>query len=168
MVADFRGGRVVVALALVLLGITSQAETISGQVIGVTDGDTITVLDSSKQQHKIRLAGIDAPEKQQPFGERSKQNLVELTFGKDVSVNWRKKHRDRLIGKVTVNGADVSLEQLKAGMAWWYEKYRKEQSPDDQRLYAKGEQQARSERVGLWRDPAPVAPWQWRTAQRVR
>jgi len=138
------------------------ADVLSGRVVAIADGDTLTVLDASNQQHKIRLAGIDAPEKKQPFGERSRQSLAALVFGKTVSVEWRKKHRERLIGKVMVNGVDANLEQINAGMAWWYEKYRKVQSEHDQYLYSAHEQNAKAKRAGLWSDANPMAPWDWR------
>ena len=156
-------------IAALLIACSVRAEVLTGQVVGIADGDTITVLDASRQQHKIRLAGIDAPEKKQAFGERSRQSLAALVFSKTVSVEWDKSDRyGRTVGKVMINGVDANLAQVKAGMAWWYEKYRKEQSPADQRLYAEAEQQARVGRVGLWRDPLPVAPWEWRSAQRSR
>jgi len=88
--------------------------------------------------------------------------LAALTFNKTVTVDWRKKHRERLVGKVTVNGVDANLEQVKAGMAWWYREYAKEQSPTDRRLYELAEQQAKAQRVGLWREAAPIPPWEWR------
>jgi endonuclease YncB( thermonuclease family) len=156
-------------IAALLLACSTHAEVLTGRVVGIADGDTITILDSSRQQHKIRLAGIDAPEKKQAFGERSRQNLAAMIFRKTVIVEWEKQDRyGRTIGKVMVNGVDANLAQVKAGMAWWYEKYRKEQSPADERMYAEAEQQARTARVGLWRDPVPVAPWEWRSAQRSR
>ena len=160
--------KLIIGIALVSTLGGVNADTLAGRVVADTDGDTITVLDAGLQQHKIRLAGIDAPEKKQPFGERSTQSLAALVFGKTVVVEWRKKHRERLIGKVTVSGVDANLEQIKAGMAWWYEKYRKEQSPADQRRYAEAEQQqARAARVGLWRDQAPVPPWEWRALKKT-
>lgn len=108
-------------------------------------------------------------EKKQAFGERSRQNLAAMIFSKTVSVEWNKRDRyGRTVGKVMIHGVDANLAQVKAGMAWWYEKYRKEQSPADQHLYGEAEQQARTARVGLWRDPVPVAPWEWRSAQRSR
>lgn len=114
---------------LVLFISLARAETLDGYVVAVSDGDTITVLDAKREQYKIRLAGIDAPEKAQAFGERSKQHLAELVFNKQVTVEWDKFDRyGRTVGKVLVNGTDANLEQIKAGMAWWYEKYRKEQS----------------------------------------
>ena len=148
---------------LVLFISLARAETLDGYVVAVSDGDTITVLDAKREQYKIRLAGIDAPEKAQAFGERSKQHLVELVFNKQVTVEWEKFDRyGRTIGKVLVNGTDANLEQIKAGMAWWYEKYRKEQSPDDQRSYRAAEQHARMQHTGLWRDKNPLPPWDWR------
>lgn len=146
------------AALFLLLALGARAETLTGFVVSITDGDTIVVLDAERKQYKIRLAGIDAPEEHQPFGERSKQNIATLTFNKTVTVEWRKTHRERLVGKVMLGGVDINLAQIRAGMAWWYEAYRKEQSPTDQRLYQEAEQQARAQRVGLWRDTAPVAP----------
>lgn len=141
----------------------ARVNVITGYVVSIADGDTITVLDASRKQHKIRLAGIDAPEKKQDFGERSRQNLAAMVFNKTVNVEWDKQDRyGRTVGKVLVNGVDANLEQIKAGMAWWYEKYRREQSPEDQQRYLEAEQRARALRVGLWRDLAPVAPWDWR------
>ena len=112
-------------------------------VVRVTQNDNcrITVLDADRQQHKIRLGGIDAPEKAQPFGQRSKENLSRLVFGKDVRVEWEKRDKyKRIVGKVWVQPAscptcpmtlDAGHAQITAGMAWWYRKYAKEQSPQD-------------------------------------
>lgn len=107
---------VFLALALYLsLGVTF-ADTIAGKVVGVTDGDTVTVLDATKTQHKIRLSGIDAPEKAQPFGQRSKENLSNFLFGKQVVVDAGKTDRyGRSVGKVFVGGVDANLEQVSAG-----------------------------------------------------
>ena len=140
-----------------------QAETLTGYVVAIADGDTLTLLDTSHQQHKIRLAGIDAPEKSQPFGDRSKQNLAALTFNKHVTVEWNKRDRDgRTIGKIMVNGIDSSLEQVKAGMAWWYRKYAKEQAAADRITYEQAEAMARQQKLGLWRDINPMPPWEFR------
>lgn len=156
-------------ICFLLFACTAQAETLNGRVVAIGDGDTITVLDAERQQHKIRLMGIDAPEHNQAFGERSRQNLAALTFGKDVSVDWNKQDRyGRTVGKVMVNGVDANLEQIKDGMAWWYEKYRKEQTQADQQLYSQAEKVARAGRMGLWRDPDPVAPWDWRNLKKAK
>ena len=141
-------------LSLALLAPLAYAETLTGRVVGIADGDTITVLDASNQQHRIRLYGIDAPEKKQPFGSRAKQNLGSLAFGKDATVEWTKLDRyGRIVGKVIVDGQDVGLQQLQAGLAWWYRQYAREQSPQDRAAYSRAEDEARIARVGLWGDP---------------
>lgn len=150
-----------IVLALVL-GI-AQATTITGNVVGVSDGDTVTILDANKNQHKIRLAGIDAPEKKQPFGQRSKQSLSDLTFHKQATVETYKTDRyGRAVGVLLVDGRDVSLLQIERGMAWWYRDYAKEQSEADRRLYMSAETAARAGKAGLWGDVKPVPPWEFR------
>lgn len=152
---------------LITLSISAQAEILSGIVVGLADGDTLTVLDASQQQHKIRLSGIDAPEKAQPFGERAKVYLSSLTFQKSVQVEWNKMDRyGRIVGKVIVDGVDVNLEQIKAGMAWWYRDYAKEQPHDDRIQYEHHELMAKLQRRGLWNDKNPIPPWEWRKAGR--
>jgi endonuclease YncB( thermonuclease family) len=97
------------------------AETLVGMVVAVQDGDTLTVLDAEKVQHKIRLAGIDAPEKGQPWGQRSKEGLSALAYRREVAVEWHKRDRyGRLIGKVLVEHRDVNLTQVSSGLAWHY------------------------------------------------
>ena len=146
-----------------LLCATAQADTLTGRVVGVTDGDTVTVLDAGNTTYKIRLAGIDAPEKQQPFGQASKQALSERVYGKEVAVEWQKRDRyGRIVGKVTVNHTDACLAQVTAGLAWHYKKYEKEQAPEDRTAYAAAEGQARAAHRGLWADTDPVPPWEWR------
>lgn len=153
-------------LCLLLLATWAGAlygETLQGKVVGVSDGDSITVLDNSKTQHKIRLAGIDAPEKSQAFGERSKQHLSDLVFGKPVIVDWSKTDKyGRTIGKVIVNGQDANLSQIYTGLAWHYKQYDKEQSVTDRGSYAQAEIAARAQRIGLWYDAAPTPPWDFR------
>lgn len=140
-----------------------HAETLQGKAVGISDGDTITVLDGNKTQHKIRLAGIDAPEKSQPFGERSKQHLSELLFGKIVTVDWNKTDKyGRTVGKVIVNRQDANLSQIQAGLAWHYKQYEKEQSVSDRSSYAQAEIDARTRRIGLWHDAVPIPPWDFR------
>ena len=142
----------------------SQAATITGLVVGVTDGDTVTVLDASKTEHKIRLSGIDAPEKKQAFGARSKQSLSDLVFEKQVTVETDKKDRyGRDVGKILLSTEqDVNLEQVTRGFAWHYKAYEREQSANDRKLYDFAEQEARAGRRGLWADADPVPPWEFR------
>jgi endonuclease YncB( thermonuclease family) len=146
---------------------SATAETISGRVVGVADGDTITVLDSTKTQHKIRLAGIDAPEKAQPFGQVSKKHLSNLVFNKDVTLDCGKtdKYR-REVCVVMVNGKDANQAQVASGMAWWYRQYQKEQTAQQIAEYDAAEVKARSDKVGLWSDAEPVPPWEWRHRKR--
>ena len=150
-----------------LLGVL-HAETLSGKVINVADGDTITILDSTNQQLKIRLAGIDAPEKAQDFGQRSKEHLSGLVQGQQVIVETTKKDKyGRHVGQVLLNGLDVNLEQLKAGLAWYYRQYERELTPDLRKNYAMAEAEAKEARMRLWRDDQPVPPWQWRHPERM-
>ncbi len=149
--------------ASVLAALSCSAVTIEGRVVGVADGDTITVLDSSNTQHKVRLAGVDAPEKSQPFGTRSKQSLSDMVFSKTVIVDTDKRDRyGRNVGKVLVDGIDANLEQVKRGLAWHYKAYAKEQPATDQQAYSKAEIDARTARRGLWVDENPIAPWDFR------
>lgn len=140
-----------------------HSETLIGTVVGLADGDTVTVLDASRTQYRIRLAGIDAPEKKQNFGSRSRQSLSELIFQKPVRVEYTKTDRyGRIIGEVLVNNIDASLEQIKRGMAWHYKAYEREQSPVDRALYAQSETDARQAGRGLWQDTSPIPPWKFR------
>lgn len=153
---------------------SASAETISGIVVGITDGDTLTLLDANRQQHKIRLMGIDAPESHQPFGQKSKSSLSAFVFNREVEVIGGKKDRyGRLIGKVMAADLncnvpacpkihDVNLMQVLTGMAWWYKQYANEQSPKDREDYEVAEFQAKSQRRGLWADKNPIPPWDWR------
>lgn len=160
--------RILCLLAFLFCGLVN-AETLQGKVIAISDGDTVTVLDSSNSQWKIRLMGIDAPEKKQSFGARSKDSLSDLVYGKQVAVEYHKRDRyGRTVGKIIVDGKDANLEQIKAGLAWHYRQYEKEQSIGDRAAYAKAEELARDAQKGLWTDPNPVPPWEWRKLKRER
>lgn len=146
---------------------TAIAATLAGRVVGLSDGDTVTVLDERDVQHKIRLTGIDAPEKRQDYGNKSRQHLAALVFDKHVSVEWDKKDRyGRFLGKVVVDGRDANLAMVSAGLAWHYKRYEKEQSVSDRQVYAEAELRARAERRGLWQLPNPVPPWDFRRGAR--
>ena len=153
-----------------LLAITAAAHgDIKGRVVAVTDGDTIKVLDASSTQHKVRLTGIDAPERGQPFGTASRDHLASMVAGKDVRVESTKSDRyGRVLGKVWVQPSDcptcgktldANHAQLLAGMAWWYRYYAKEQSPEDRGRYGSAEDEARARGWGLWTDPNPINPY---------
>jgi endonuclease YncB( thermonuclease family) len=171
--------RTVLGALLSAITVASQAVELEGKVVGVSDGDTITVLDASKTQHKIRLAGIDAPEKGQDFGQRSKESLSELVFAKQVRIEWTKEDRyGRKVAKVWVADTncaavscpktlDAGLAQITVGMAWWYRKYAREQSVEDQTRYGFAQTEAQERRAGLWRDAAAIPPWDWRSSRRA-
>lgn len=151
------------AIVLLLVVQNVRADSIIGKVVGVSDGDTVTVLDDQKVQHKIRLAGIDAPEKKQAFGQVSKDHLAKQVFAKTVTVDYTKVDKyGRLVGKILLDGQDVNIRQLQTGLAWHYKKYQAEQPPVDRVGYAKAEQIAMDRRLGLWSDKSPVAPWDFR------
>jgi endonuclease YncB( thermonuclease family) len=131
--------------------------------VGVSDGDTLTVLDQSNQQHKIRLNGIDAPELNQDFGQAAKRNLSSLVFDQEVIVNWDSRDRyGRIVGKVMAGPIDVNCEQIRAGYAWYFRKYAGDVATPDRPLYEQIEQEARAAGRGLWRQPNPIPPWEWR------
>ena len=144
--------------ALLLYSGIAHAD-VKGKVVGIADGDTLTVLDSQLIQHKVRLAEIDAPERKgQAFGNRSRESLSNLCFGKKAVVRDAGRDRyGRLLGTVICDGVNANEEQVRAGMAWVYRQYAKRTS----RLYDL-ENAARAAKVGLWSDPNPVEPWNWR------
>lgn len=149
--------------ALALWGAAALADTIEGRVVGIADGDTLTVLDGEHRQHHVRLMGIDAPEKRQAFGTRSREHLAELAFHRDVVVEFTKHDRYvRIVGKVVVSGQDVGLAQIRAGLAWHYRQYAREQLPADRAAYAQAEASARLATLGLWADEHLEAPWEFR------
>lgn len=120
-----------------------------------------------QQPRKVRIVGIDAPERRQPFGERSRQNLSKLAFQKNVIADCPKKDRYRRdLCQVMVDGQDVGLRQITDGLAWWYRKYAHEQTLADQAAYEQAEMMARNGRLGLWVDADAVPPWEWRRGQR--
>lgn len=129
-------------------------------IVGITDGDTLTAR-CPERQIKVRLAEIDAPEKKQPWGERSRQSLAELCFQKKAKIQPVSRDRyGRTVAKVACDDLDANAEQVKRGMAWVYDKYAK-----DDKLYEQQEE-ARKNRQGLWADMRPVPPWEWRHSRR--
>lgn len=152
-----RAATVLLLAALLLTPLLARADRFTGRVVGVTDGDTLTVLMDCRPV-KVRLHGIDAPEQAQAFGARSKRNLSALAFGKQAVVEVRETDQyGRLVAVVTCDGRNVNREQVKAGMAWWYRKY----APNDADLQAL-EAAARHDRRGLWADKNPTPPWEYR------
>ena len=164
--------RLLTIILLAVFASSAFAATIEGKAIKIADGDSITIIDVDRTQHRIRINGIDAPEKAQPFGERSRQNMVRMVVDKNVIADCHKADRyGRQVCKVWVQPADcpacdktldVGHAQIVAGLAWWYRQYAKEQSADDRGRYDSAEQEAKARKTGLWRDKTPVAPWEWR------
>lgn len=150
----------------------SPAQTLVGTIVKVIDGDTVKILVAGHEQVKIRISGIDTPEPRQSFGQAAKSNLIALTGQRDViafCANAKKKDRyGRLICRVEVAGVDVGLRQLQAGLAWHYKQYQREQPEAERQHYATAEIDACGARRGLWGDPAPIAPWDWRKASKVK
>lgn len=151
-------------LLLLLSLVTSlalSAKELTGRVVRIADGDTLTILDETKTQHKIRLDKIDAPEKGQAFGRVSRNQLSSIVFGKDVRVTYEKTDRyGRILGTVWFGETDVNLAMVKAGLAWHYKHF------DNTQVYADAEKSARANRFGLWKDKAQTSPWEFRKTSR--
>lgn len=155
-------------LKKILFGLTltfsllAHGETINGRVVGISDGDTLTILDASNMQFKVRLAAIDAPEKAQPFGQRGKQQLSEICYGKNASVRVVSTDRyGRSVGDVDCAGINANQAMIESGLAWVYRKYDK----GHEHFYSL-EEEARNYSRGLWKDSNPIAPWEWRKTKR--
>ncbi|SDY37983.1 thermonuclease family protein [Nitrosomonas sp. Nm58] len=139
------------------------AQEYRGRVVAISDGDTLTILDSNKRQIKVRLAEIDTPESKQPYGSKAKQELSALAYNKTAIVKSQSTDRyKRVVGRVYVGNVDVNAELVRRGSAWVYRQYAKDKS-----LYAL-ENQARKNRVGLWSLPESekIPPWEWRKSRR--
>ena len=129
--------RITLLFALIITHCLVQAGTLTGRVVRVTDVDTIVVLDAGNAQHKIRLQGIDAPERGQAYGTKSKDHLSDSVAGKFLVVGYDKRDRyERILGKVLLSNQDMNLVQVKAGFAWHYKQYQNEQPPSDRELYS--------------------------------
>jgi len=150
-------------ITLVLISVACFSEEMTGQVVSIADGDTLTLLVDGRKQVKIRLAEIDTPEKRQPYGNKARQALAALAFKRDVSVMWSEQDRyGRVVGRVFVDGLDVNAEMVRNGHAWVYRQYAKDES-----LFAL-EDEARAAKRGLWAmsETDKMPPWEWRRARR--
>lgn len=149
--------RTLALLLPLLLSVAPAVADVQGRVVSVHDGDTLTVL-VERRQVRVRLTDIDAPELRQPFGTRSRQSLSGLCFRKIATLDVRGEDRyHRTLARVTCAGTDANAEQVRRGYAWTFVRYVRPDSP----LIAT-QNKARAAHRGLWRDPAPVAPWEWR------
>ena len=141
----------------------AHADIISGRVVANTDGNTLTLLDATNRRHKVRLAGIDAPELAQDFGQKARTNLSALAFNRQAVADCREFDRyQRELCLVTVSGKDIGLEQVRNGMAWLYPKFSVDQTPQARADYEQAEFQAKIRRFGLWNSKNPTPPWVWR------
>jgi len=150
--------------------ISSLRADFTAKVQRVVDGDTIYVVDNSGKRFKVRLTGIDAPEKNQPHGLASTYHLRGLLLnnfvlleskpkkGKPYSVDRYK----RVLAKIILDGRDINLAQVLNGYAWHFKRYQKQQSPKDRELYSQAELHAEKNKLGLWDEKNPIAPWKWR------
>jgi endonuclease YncB( thermonuclease family) len=135
----------------------------SWRVVSVHDGDTLTALDAGNVQHKVRLAGIDAPEIGQPFGTASRDGLRALVLRKSATIHGDERDRyGRVVARLEIEGRDVNRQMVLDGMAWHFKRY-----SDDASLAA-AECEAREARRGLWGDREPVPPWKWRATEKQR
>jgi micrococcal nuclease len=153
--------KITIHFLFICLFVASPCLAFQGKCVGVSDGDTITALTVDKVQHKIRLYGIDCPEKHQDFGQRAKQFTSDMVFSKDVEVDSVDQDRyGRTVGIVTITGKSLNEELVKAGYAWVYEQYCKKATLCENLRVL--QEQARSNKTGLWSHPNPVAPWDFR------
>jgi len=170
-VAHQRAGRPTLrALAGALLGLgwclCAQAEAVYARVVKIYDGDTLAIVDGMSRELRVRLSGIDAPERAQPFGAASRKSLAELARGKTALIEYYKLDKyGRLVARVRVDGRDISVEQLRRGMAWHRVSVPLDQSAQEALLYGQAEQEARSRRLGIWQENA-VPPWKFREANK--
>jgi endonuclease YncB( thermonuclease family) len=139
---------------------------LEGRVVRVSDGDTIVIL-KDRAQTRVRLLGIDAPEKAMPFGRVCRKDLASKVAGREVRIRSAGTDRyGRTLGKVLSGSTDVNLAMIEDGCAWHYKQYARNQEPSDRKLYAEAETKARASRVGLWRDADAQAPWEFRRDRR--
>lgn len=145
------------AAGVVLWASVANAQDLTCRVIGITDGDTLRCLTENNEQIRVRLAEIDAPEKRQPFGAKSKQSLSDLCFQHQAELRIVDRDRyGRTVARVTCAGIDANAEQVRRGMAWVFDRY-----ATDQNLYTI-QAEAMAAKRGVWNDPAPIPPWEWR------
>ena len=138
------------------------------KVVGISDGDSITIFDNEKNKElKVRLATIDAPERNQDFGRKSRQHLSNLVYKKKVTLNKFSKDRyKRVVAEVYLDGKNINIEQIKNGFAWHYKKHQKQQRKSDRLAYSLAEDEARNKRLGIWQNDNPTPPWDFRKQKR--
>jgi endonuclease YncB( thermonuclease family) len=139
---------------------------VQGRVVKIYDGDTLAFVDGMNREFRVRLNGIDAPERAQSFGAASRKSLAEMTRGKTALIDYYKLDKyGRLVARVSVDGRDVGIEQLRRGMAWHRASVPLDQSAQEAQVYGQAEQEARARRIGIWQENA-VPPWKFREANK--
>lgn len=154
--------RYILILLSLLIGFNCSAQRFSVKVVGISDGDTFTAINRDNLQLKFRIDGIDAPEKKQAYGAQAKEYLSSLIFGENIEVDVQKQDGwGRYVAMVYApSGQDVALLMLKAGYAWQYVKYNTSQ------IYSNAQYVAKANRIGLWKDSSPIAPWDFRASNK--
>ncbi|WP_242156372.1 thermonuclease family protein [Aestuariivivens sediminis] len=154
--------RAILLIAFIFSLTSYSQEVIIGKVISITDGDTFKILNQDSTQLKIRVANIDCPERKQPFSQRAKEFTSNAVFNKNVQLNVLNEDRyGRYVALVKYNDSlDLSQELIKNGLAWHYKKYSKDS------LLQHMENRARNQKIGLWNNPHPIAPWEWRSSKK--
>jgi len=137
---------------------------IIGKVIGISDGDTFSLLlEKDNFEIRVRLNHIDCPEKKQPYSQKAKKKLSDLIFGKQCKVYYSKKDGyGRVLGTVFINNVNINEEMVKSGFAWHFKKY------SDSKIFSDLEINARKLKLGLWQDPNPISPWEWRNLKKSK
>ena len=152
------------------LSINSLRADFTAKVQRVVDGDTVHVIDKAGKKFKVRLTGIDAPEKNQPYGLAATYKLTEILINKLVLLKSKPNNGKpytidrykRVLAKIILDGRDINLSQVLRGYAWHFKRYQKQQSPSDRELYSEAEIDAKKNELGLWGEKNPIAPWKWR------
>ena len=153
-----------------ILNIYSVRADFTAKVLRVVDGDTVHVVNKAGKKFKVRLTGIDAPEKNQPYGLASTYKLTEMLINKWVLLKSKPDNGNlysidrynRVLAKVILDGRDINLEQVSSGYAWHFKRYQNQQSRSDREIYSKAELYAEKNELGLWGEKKPIAPWKWR------
>jgi len=153
--------KIALIVSLLVTSLALNAETLQGRVVRVADGDTITILDATNTQNKVRLNKIDAPEKSQAFGEVSRKHLASMVASKNVQVEWTKKDKyGRILGDISIGTTNVNLRMVQDGLAWHFKAF------DNTKEFAQAEIEAREKKIGLWKDANPIPPWEFRKAKK--
>ena len=157
-----------------ILNISAIRADFTVKVQRVVDGDTVHVVNKAGKKFKVRLTGIDAPEKNQPYGLASTYKLTEMLINKWVLLKSKPDNGNqysidrynRVLAKVILDGRDINLAQVSSGYAWHFKRYQKQQSSIDRELYSQAELYAKKNKLGLWGEKKPIAPWKWRKMKR--